>query len=81
MPTNLSESTIFAVCFHCVYVCVRMCLHCVCAHVRALCSPADGREPPGFVPVELWGCTTSGGLVLSQNSKFQIMVMVVVINM
>ena len=41
----------------------------------------DGREPPGFVPVELWGCTTSGGLVLSQNSKFQIMVMVVVINM
>ena len=32
-------------------------------------------------PVELWGHTTSGGLVLSQNSKFQIMVMVVVINM
>ena len=31
MPTNLSESTIFAVCFHCVYV---------CAHVLALCVRA-----------------------------------------
>ena len=29
--------------------------------------------------VELWGCATSGGLVISQNSKIQIMVVMVVV--
>ena len=54
MPTNLSESTIFAVCFHCVYVCVRMCVH--CAVLRTAENPlALSRWSFGGVPPrEAW---------------------------
>ena len=54
MPTNLSESTIFAVCFHCVYVCAHvlaLCVRaCACTVCARMCKLRSFRPIPSRVP-------------------------------